>query len=245
MSVAPQHFFFGVGVVTAAGLVAYVAGTYGERIAGELGWLLCGMEVKAKKAAAKLLPYYRAIFPEPEPAEVKIYSLGSIVAEMTYLSALEFNPNTTHDLVSYTVRDDAGTCYTALHNDISALTDKVKASPKRFLSAMLQMDGTTTEVKVPDGTNPYVAGNVLFNPPYLRWAGLDICDDAEYTMHLIDSSVVQATTTWGPDKHEVVRMTVEGYEIEETGVENKGESKEDNNSGGGWFGLWKTHSKSD
>lgn len=245
MNVVPQHFFFGVGVVTAAGLVAYVAGAYGERLVAELGWLLCGIEVKAQRFAEKLAPYYRSVFPQPEPAEVKVYSLGKVIAELSYLEALDYNPKSTYDLVSYVVRADNGTSYTSLHSDIKTLTDKVKASPKRFLTAMVNKDGTSTEVIVPNGSSPYVIGNALFSPPYLRWAGLDIEDEAEYTVHLIDSDVVQKTVTWNKDKREVVRMTADGYDIEEVEMEKKCENTGDNNSNGGWFGLWKTHTKSD
>jgi hypothetical protein len=243
----PQYIFFGIGVVTAAGVAAYIAGTYGEKMIAELGWLICGIEVKAKKVANKLLPLFRSIFPEPEPVEVKLYRSGKIVEQLSYLTALNYEPKAIYDLVSYTVQDDTGAAYIAFHSDIKMLTDKVKTSSKRFLTAMVNKGGTNIEVQLPEGVNPYVVGNTLFNPPYLRWAGLDIDDEAEYTVHLIDSDIVQKTIMWNSTNREVIRMTEDGYAIDKIKTETNSDSIESTDDGSiiSWFSLWRYRDKRD
>lgn len=238
-----QCFFFGVGAITTSAIITYIANTYGERIVTEVGWLACSIDVKVRKLIKGVLPQYMYVFPQPEATDVHVYNLGKIIDELSYIEALEYEPKTTYELVSYTVCGDDETAYTALHSDIKMLTDKVKGSPKKFLTAMMKKGNVNTEVRPRDGVNPYVVGNILFNPSYIRWTGIDVANDDEYEVHLIDSDIVQKIISWNTIKREVVKMTADGYEIEN--VEIKEISKTDNseNERSGWFGFWTSNTK--
>ena len=244
-----QLFFFGIGAVTAMKLITYTASTYGDRILTELGWLLCSIEVKTKKLLNRLRPFYESFFPQNERTEVCIYSLGNKVEELSYLAALEYEPKHNYELVSYTVCSDDGNAYTALYSDIKMLSDKVKLSPKKFLTAMMKKGNVDYEVRPPDGVNPHVIGNILFNPAYMRWTGINVTDNDDYEVLVIDSDVVQKNITWNAYKRQFIKMTADGYEIENIenieNIEKNDATETTENERSGWFGFWTSQSKTD
>jgi len=62
--------------------------------------------------------------------------------------------------------------------------------------------------------SPYVVGNILFTPQYLRLTGINIGDDEDYEIELIDNNINRQLIKYGKNKREIIKINTDGYNIE-------------------------------
>lgn len=207
-------FFYSIGAITAIGTVGYVMNTYGLTIVSEIAWLGCKAEVKTNKLLKNyILPLFKSNN-NNEPTDVCFYYKGKLINKMTISSAFGFEPDFQYDIITYTLRNDNGTAYVALHNNIEYLTGNINSSTPSFLSVLLRRGDKEEEVPPLKCGSPYVVGNILFTPQYLRLTGINIDDDEEYEIELIDNDINRQIIKYGKNKREIIKINNDGYNIE-------------------------------
>ena len=210
--------FYSIGAITAIGIVGYVTNTYGLTFVSEIAWIGCKAEVKTNKLLKNyILPLYKSLFESNnnnEPTDVCFYYKGKLINKMTISSAFGFEPDFLYDIITYTLRNDNGTAYVSLHNNIDQLTGNINSSNPSFLSVLLRRGDKEEEVPSLKYGSPYVVGNILFTPQYLRLTGIKIDDDEEYEIELIDNDINRQIITYGKTKREIIKINNDGYNIE-------------------------------
>jgi hypothetical protein len=218
MNPAINGFFYSIGAITAIGTVGYVINTYGLTIVSEIAWLGCKAEVKTNKLLKNyILPLYKSVFKSNnnnEPTDVCFYYKGKLINKMTISSAFGFEPDFLYDIITYTIRNYNGAAYVALHNNIEYLTGNINSSTPSFLSVLLRRGDKEEEVPSLKYGSPYVVGNILFTPQYLRLTGINIDDDEEYEIELIDNDINRQIIKYGKNKREIIKINNDGYNIE-------------------------------
>jgi hypothetical protein len=211
-------FFYSIGTITAIGVCGYLTKTYGIAIVSELAWIGCKAEVKTRRLFKNsILPLYKSLFESNnnnEPTDVSFYYKGKLINKMRISDAIGLNPDFLYDIITYTLSNDDGTSFVALHNNIEYLTGNINSSNQSFLSVLLRRGDKEEEVPPLKYGSPYVVGNILFTPQYLRLTGINIKDDEEYEIELIDNNINRQIIKYGNNKREIIKINTDGYNIE-------------------------------
>ena len=211
-------FFYSIGAITAIGVGGYLTKTYGNAVVSELAWIGCKAEVKTRRLFKNsILPLYKSVFKSNnnnEPTNVSFYYKGKLINKMRISDAIGLDPDFLYDIITYTLINDDGTSFVALYNNIEYLTGNINSSNQSFLSVLLRRGDKEEEVPPLKCGSPYVVGNILFSPQYLRLTGINIKDDEEYEIELIDNNINRKLIKYSKNKREIIKIRHDGYNIE-------------------------------
>jgi len=185
-------------------------------------WNICKIESKTKKIYKKfLLPYYIQYFPESEKSDVHVYKNGEQIYELSYIDSIKLTTPENYDLVTYTIKNDRDENYVAFYNDISLLTNNLQLSNVRFINVTIKINNNIFDITHPNNSYPYVIGNILFDKSYIKWCGIKINDDDEYSLEIIDNNVNLLELKCNKEYYETIKLEKDTYVVEKKIINNK------------------------
>jgi hypothetical protein len=229
--------FFSIGFVSMGGITFYyIKNKLGKIIKTKIVngiWNLLKLETITRMSFNKLINSIHNVFINPtkmmfikkEPVDnkdVAYYMNGRLVKKLSYLEALNYQPQEEYNLIIYKMRNVKGdnTDYFKIFENHEDINDCFEHSQLKFISVEISIDELDKKVSLNlNDVNLYVDGNKLFTRPFITWFlmekyGINLKDETKYTIYTIDNQINMDKFENSDNIVEYAVVSVSGYDKE-------------------------------
>jgi hypothetical protein len=196
-------------------------------------WNLLKLETITRMSFNKLINSIHNVFINPtkmmfikkEPVDnkdVSYYMNGRLVKKLSYLEALNYQPQEEYNLIIYKMRNVKGdnTDYFKIFENHEDINDCFEHSQLKFISVEISIDELDKKVSLNlNDVNLYVDGNKLFTRPFITWFlmekyGINLKEETKYTIYTIDNQINMDKFENSDNIVEYAVVSVSGYDKE-------------------------------
>jgi len=229
--------FFSIGFVSMGGITFYyIKNKLGKIIKTKIVngiWNLLKLETITRMSFNKLINSIHNVFINPtkmmfikkEPVDnkdVSYYMNGRLVKKLSYLEALNYQPQEEYNLIIYKMRNVKGdnTDYFKIFENHEDINDCFEHSQLKFISVEISIDELDKKVSLNlNDVNLYVDGNKLFTRPFITWFlmekyGINLKEETKYTIYTIDNQINMDKFENSDNIVEYAVVSVSGYDKE-------------------------------